>query len=77
MAALSADRFARFSAYAGRSSLDTFVALTVRDLMAARMLRLLHADRMKALTAFERIPCAPRSTAYCRISATTAALATA
>jgi RNA polymerase sigma factor (sigma-70 family) len=55
MTLLSADRFARLSAYAGRSSLDIFVALTVRDLMAERMLRLLHADRMKAWHAFERL----------------------
>jgi len=55
MAALSADRFARLSAYAGRSTLDTFVALTVRDLMAERMLRLLQSDRMKAWHAFERL----------------------
>jgi RNA polymerase sigma factor (sigma-70 family) len=55
MAALSADRFARLSVYAGRSTLDTFVALTVRDLMAERMLRLLQSDRMKAWHAFERL----------------------
>ena len=30
-----------------------------------------------AFTAFERMPCAPRSTAYCRMSATSALLATA
>jgi RNA polymerase sigma factor (sigma-70 family) len=55
MAALSADRFARLSAYEGRSTLDTFVALTVRDLMAERMLKLLQSDRMKAWRAFERL----------------------
>ena len=48
MKALSADRFARLAAYSGRSTLDTFVALTVRDLLAERMLRLLQSDRMKA-----------------------------
>jgi RNA polymerase sigma factor (sigma-70 family) len=55
MKALSANRFARLSAYAGRSTLDTFVALTVRDLLAERMLRLLQSDRMKAWHAFERL----------------------
>jgi RNA polymerase sigma factor (sigma-70 family) len=55
MATLSADRFTRLSAYAGRGTLDTFVALTVRDLMAERMLRLLQLDRIKAWHAFERL----------------------
>jgi RNA polymerase sigma factor (sigma-70 family) len=55
MTALSTDRFARLSAYAGRSTLDTFVALTVRDLMAERMLRLLQSDRTKAWHAFARL----------------------
>ena len=55
MTAVSADRFARLGAYAGRGTLDTFVALTVRDLMAERMLRLLQADPMKAWHAFERL----------------------
>lgn len=55
MKALSADRFARLGAYTGRSTLDTFVALTVRDLLAERMLRLLQSDRMKAWHAFERM----------------------
>jgi RNA polymerase sigma factor (sigma-70 family) len=55
MTALSANRFARLSAYAGRGMLDTFVALTVRDLIAERMLRLLQSDQMKAWHAFERL----------------------
>ena len=55
MTALTADRFARLSAYQGRGTLDTFVALTVRDLMAERMLRLLQSDPMKAWHAFERL----------------------
>jgi len=55
MTALSVDRFARLGAYAGRSTLDIFVALTVRDLLAERMLRLLQADPIKAWHAFERL----------------------
>jgi RNA polymerase sigma factor (sigma-70 family) len=55
MAALSADRFARLGAYAGRGTLDTYVALTVRDLLAERMLRLLQSDQVKAWHAFERL----------------------
>jgi RNA polymerase sigma factor (sigma-70 family) len=55
MTTLSADRFARLGAYAGRGTLDTFVALTVRDLMAERMLRLLQSDPVKAWHAFERL----------------------
>ncbi len=55
MAALSADRFARLAAYAGRGTLETFVALTVRDLLAERMLRLLQSDRKQAWHAFEQL----------------------
>jgi RNA polymerase sigma factor (sigma-70 family) len=55
MAAISADRFARLGAYAGRGTLDTFVALSVRDLLAERMLRLLQSDPIKAWHAFERL----------------------
>jgi RNA polymerase sigma factor (sigma-70 family) len=55
MAALTADRFARLGAYAGRGTLDTFVALTVRDLLAERMLRLLQSDQTQAWRAFERL----------------------
>lgn len=55
MAALTADRFARLGAYAGRGTLDTFVALTVRDLLAERMLHLLQSDQQLAWRAFEHL----------------------
>jgi len=55
MAALTANRFARLGAYAGRGTLDTFVALTVRDVLAERMLRLLQSDQKQAWHAFERL----------------------
>jgi RNA polymerase sigma factor (sigma-70 family) len=55
MKALTADRFARLGAYSGRGSLATFVALSVRDLMAEHMLRLLQSDHGKAWHAFERL----------------------
>jgi DNA-directed RNA polymerase specialized sigma24 family protein len=53
MALLKANNFARFDAYTGRGPLETFVALNVRDLLATRMLRLLHEDRQKGWRAFE------------------------
>jgi len=55
MAALAADRFARLGAYSGRGTLDTFVALTVRDLLAERMLRLMQSDQKQAWRAFEHL----------------------
>ena len=55
MAVVAADRFARLGAYAGRGTLDTFVALTVRDLLAERMLRLLQSDQKQAWRAFEHL----------------------
>jgi RNA polymerase sigma factor (sigma-70 family) len=55
MTALTADRFARLAAYAGRGTLQTFVALTVRDLLAERMLQLLQSDQKQAWHAFERL----------------------
>lgn len=55
MAALSANRFARLGGYSGRGTLQTFVALTVRELLAERMLRLLHAAPERGWTAFERL----------------------
>ena len=55
MAALTADRFARLAAYSGRGTLDTFVTLTVRDLLAERMLRLLQSDQKQAWRAFEHL----------------------
>jgi RNA polymerase primary sigma factor len=54
MAKLRVDRFARLSSYSGRGSLDAFVALTVRDLLAERMLRLFQSDGDAAWRAFER-----------------------
>jgi RNA polymerase primary sigma factor len=54
MAVLRADNFARLGAFTGRGSLDAFVALTVRDLLAERMLRLFQSDREKGWRAFER-----------------------
>lgn len=55
MAALSANRFARLQAYDGRSTLDTFIALAVRELMAERMLGLLNTDPDKGWRAFEQL----------------------
>jgi len=55
VADLAASRFARLGAYTGRSTLDVFVALTVRDLLAERMLRLLQSDQKQAWHAFERL----------------------
>ena len=55
MAALTANRCARLSTYAGRGTLDTFVALNVRELLVERMLRLLQSDAKRAWQAFERL----------------------
>src|SRR6266436_5252267 len=55
MAALSANRFARLAGYSGRGTLETFVALGVRDLLAERMLRLLQSDPPRGWSAFERL----------------------
>jgi RNA polymerase primary sigma factor len=55
MAALRANHFARLSAHSGRGTLDTFVALAVRDLLAERMLRILQSDRQNGWRAFERM----------------------
>jgi RNA polymerase primary sigma factor len=55
MAALSANRFARLAGYAGRGTLETFVALSVRDLLAERMLRLVQSDPQRGWVAFERL----------------------
>src|SRR5262245_25142463 len=54
-AAMMADRCARLSAYAGKGTLDTFVALNVRELLFERMLRLLQSDSRQAWQAFERL----------------------
>ena len=55
MASLSANRFARLAGYSGRGALQTFVALSVRDLLAERMLRLLQSDPRRGWSAFERL----------------------
>jgi RNA polymerase primary sigma factor len=55
MATLTANRFARLSAYAGRGTLATFVALTVRELLAERMMRFLQSDGTRAWRAFEHL----------------------
>ena len=53
IAKLRANNFALLTQYTGRGTLETFVALTVRDLLAQRMLQLLQADRQKGWHAFE------------------------
>src|SRR5262249_22045902 len=53
MAALCAQRFARLSGYSGRSTLQTFVALAAREIVAERMLRLLQSNPAQGWTAFE------------------------
>jgi hypothetical protein len=53
MALLRADSFARLSGFTGHDALEAFVALTVRDLLAERMLCLLQSDRQKGWRAFE------------------------
>ena len=55
MASLSANRFARLADYSGRGTLQTFVALSVRDLLAERMLGLLQSDPHRGWNAFERL----------------------
>ena len=54
-AKLAADNFARLREYTGKGTLETFVALTARDLLAERMLQLLHSDREKGWRAFEKL----------------------
>jgi RNA polymerase primary sigma factor len=54
LAALRVNDFARLKAYSGRGTIDTFIAMTVRDLLAERMLRLLQADRTRGWAAFQR-----------------------
>jgi RNA polymerase primary sigma factor len=53
MASLSANRFARLWGYSGCGTLETFVALSVRDLLAERMLRLVQSDPQRGWIAFE------------------------
>jgi DNA-directed RNA polymerase specialized sigma24 family protein len=55
MAQLRADNCARLRDYSGRGTWTTFVALTVRDLLAREILQLLHADREKGWRAFEAL----------------------
>jgi RNA polymerase sigma factor (sigma-70 family) len=55
MTALTANRCARLSAYVGRGTLDSFVALNVRELLVERMLRLLQSDAKLGWNAFERL----------------------
>ena len=54
-AKLAADNFARLRDYTGKGSLESFIALTARDLLAERMLQILHADREKGWRAFEKL----------------------
>jgi DNA-directed RNA polymerase specialized sigma24 family protein len=53
MTQLRANEFARLSAYNGHGTLETFVALNVRDLLGVRVLQLLREDRQKGRRAFE------------------------
>jgi RNA polymerase primary sigma factor len=52
--ALQRDGFQRLRAYDGRSRLHTFVALITRDVLAQRLLRLLHEDSSRGWAAFEQ-----------------------
>lgn len=54
-AKLAADNFARLRDYTGKGTLESFVALTARDLLSERMLQTLHADREKGWRAFEKL----------------------
>lgn len=53
-AALREDGFRRLSAYDGRSRINTFVALITRDVLAWRLLRLLHEDSNRGWSAFKQ-----------------------
>ncbi len=53
MVALQEDGFRRLRPYDGRSRLETFVSLLVRDLLAQRMLRLFQDDANRGWRAFE------------------------
>jgi DNA-directed RNA polymerase specialized sigma24 family protein len=55
MTGLCAGNFASFRTYDGRSSLRSFVALRARDLLAGRVLKLLHADPQRGWRAFEAL----------------------
>lgn len=49
----AADGFGRLRPFDGRSRLATFIALVSRDLLAQRLLRLLHEDAQRGWRAFE------------------------
>jgi len=53
-AALQESGFQRLRSYDGRSLINTFVALIARDVLAQRLLRLLHEDSSRGWSAFER-----------------------
>jgi RNA polymerase primary sigma factor len=55
MGNLKADASALLAEYSGKGSLESFIALKVRDLMGHRMLRLLVADRQRGWRAFEAL----------------------
>jgi RNA polymerase primary sigma factor len=55
MGALRANHFARLASFSGKSTLETFVALTIRELLTERVMRLLQTDREKGWRAFERL----------------------
>jgi RNA polymerase sigma factor (sigma-70 family) len=55
IAALSANRFARLKAHDGRATLETVIALSVRELLSERVLRLLQVDADKGWRAFENL----------------------
>jgi RNA polymerase primary sigma factor len=54
-AKLAAGNFARLRDYTGKGTLETFIALTARDLLSERMLQILRADREKGWRAFEKL----------------------
>lgn len=54
LAALQADGFARLRSYSGRGRVETYVSVVVRDLLAVRVLKLLHEDKERGWKAFER-----------------------
>jgi RNA polymerase primary sigma factor len=55
MARLRANNFALFGEYDGRGSLESFVALNVRELLAHRMLQMLPANPEKGWRAFRAL----------------------
>ena len=55
MARLRANNFALFGEFDGQGSLESFTALTVRELLAHRMLQILQVDPEAGWLAFERL----------------------